>query len=128
MSWKFSCLRFFAWGHVVHNPVAAYNTIVMAGGQSNTPGVFQWGADGTTTPVNPLVHDNFINPTGVLYSIVSTYMQDPTGVVNPVTYNNVNMTTGKQLLSGRYENLPAFPATRRRPRLSSARPPSARPR
>ncbi|MFK4539646.1 hypothetical protein ABIA00_007829 [Bradyrhizobium ottawaense] len=93
-------------GHVVHNPVAAYNTIVMPGttAQTSTSGVFQWWSDGAATLVNPVIHDNYINPTGVLYSIVSTSLQDTSGVVNPVVYNNVDMTTGKQLLSGPYEN------------------------
>jgi len=91
-------------GHVVHNPVAAYNTIVMPSSGAPTSGVFQWGSGGAGTLVNPSIHDNFINPTGVRYSIVSTYLQDKTGVINPVTYNNIDMTTGKPLLSGQYEN------------------------
>jgi hypothetical protein len=74
----------------VHNPVAAYNTIVMPGNTSSSPPpVFSSGGRaGAAALVNPLIHDNYINRTGVLYSIVSTPLQDKTGVVNPVTYNN----------------------------------------
>jgi hypothetical protein len=94
-------------GNVVHNPVAAYNTIIMASTNAEAANVFQWGAGGTATLVNPQIHDNFINPQGVMYGVVSPYMQDPSGVVNPVTYNNVNLTTGKALLTGLYNSYSA---------------------
>ena len=62
-------------GNVVHNPVAAYNTIIMASTKAETANVFDWGASGgTATLVNPQIHDNYIDPTGVLYAVISPYM------------------------------------------------------
>jgi len=102
-------------GNVVHNALAAYNTIIMASTTAQTANVFQWDVDGRATLVNPQIHDNFIDPTGVLYSIISPTLQNPDGVVNPVTYNNVNLNTGRQLLSGPWNNqttgVPARPPT-----------------
>jgi hypothetical protein len=91
-------------GNVVHNPVAAYNTIIMASTNAKTANVFQWGAGGTATLVNPQIHDNYIDPTGVLYAITSPYMLDPTGVLNPITYNNWDLKIGKPMLFGPYNN------------------------
>lgn len=99
-------------GHVVRNAVAAYNTIVVAGKSS---AVFQFTAnDGVpaSTLLSPMIHDNYINPRGVLYSIIATDLHTG-GVVNPITFNNIDMTTGKPLLSGQYESrwagVPAHP-------------------
>jgi Bacterial Ig domain len=91
-------------GNVVHSPVAACNTIIMASTQAKTANIFQWDADGKATLINPQIHDNYIDPTGVLYAIVSPSMLDPTGVVNPVTYNNFDLKIGKPMLFGPYNN------------------------
>jgi len=100
-------------GNVVHNPVAAYNTIMMASTNAETANVFQWDAGGTATLVNPQIHDNFIDPKGVQYAIIAPMLQNSDGVVNPVTYNNVNLETGRQLLSGPWNShvssIPARP-------------------
>jgi hypothetical protein len=66
--------------------------------------VFQWDQQGAGTLVNPQIHDNFIDPNGVMYAVISPALQNSTGIINPVTYNNINMTVGKVLLSGPYNN------------------------
>ncbi|QPF86525.1 hypothetical protein IC762_09680 [Bradyrhizobium genosp. L] len=91
-------------GNVVHNPVAAYNTVIMASTNAETANVFQWDQGGAGTLVNPSIHDNFIDPKGVMYAVVSPTLQNASGIINPVTYNNVDLTTGKPLLSGLYNN------------------------
>lgn len=101
-------------GNVVHDPVAAHNTIIMASTHATTANVFQWqGQDGAGTLVNPVIYDNFVDPTGVQYSITAPMLHDPTGVLNPVTYDNVDLTTGKRLLFGpwnsRSSGIPAKP-------------------
>lgn len=90
-------------GGVVHDPVAAYNTIVMASTNAETANVFQWDSDGAGTLLNPVIHHNFIDPKGVMYGVVSPSLQN-SGVVNASTYDNVNMATGKPLLVGPYNN------------------------
>jgi hypothetical protein len=92
-------------GNVVHDPVAAYNTIILASTKAQTANIFQWDSGGTATLLNPQIHDNFIDPTGALYAIVSPAIQNTNGIVNPVTYNNMDLKTGKQLLSGPYNSV-----------------------
>jgi hypothetical protein len=92
-------------GNVVRGPVAAHNTIIMASTKAMTANVFQWqGQDGPDALLNPSIHDNFIDPKGVQYSVIAPMLQDTSTVVNPVTYNNVNLVTGKPLLSGPYNS------------------------
>ncbi len=91
-------------GHVVHDPVAAYNTIIMASTNAKTANVLQWCSDGAATLVNPLIHDNYVDPTGVMYAINSPYILDPTGVVGPVTYSNRDLKTGRLALFGPYNS------------------------
>jgi hypothetical protein len=87
---------------VVSNPVMAYNTLVFqnAGGSANVFQLYPGTAPGTL--VNPTVHDNFIDPTKVLYAVVSPTFGSYT--VNPTTYNNVNLTNGHAILNGPWNN------------------------
>ncbi|RYH38041.1 MAG: hypothetical protein EON54_19100 [Alcaligenaceae bacterium] len=91
-------------GNVVHDPVAAYNTIIMASTAAQTANVFQWDSGGSGTLLNPQIHDNFIDPKGVMYGIVSPVLQNSSGVTNPVTYNNMDLSTGKQILNSQYNS------------------------
>lgn len=90
---------------VVNNAIADHNTIVFpantAGG--NTSSVFNWGlGGGAGTLVNPSIHDNFVDATGVLYQPISTYYED-TGIKNPMSYGNWNLPSNKGLFNGPYE-------------------------
>ncbi len=91
-------------GNVVHSPVAAYNTIIMTSTAARSANVFQWDSDGRATLLNPQIHDNFIDPTGVMYGIVSPVLHTVDGVINPVSYNNINLLNGKQLLNSLYNS------------------------
>ena len=103
-------------GTTVSNPVMAYNTIVALGATGHNlndnlsngafANIFQITAnDGVSASkvLNPSIHDNFIDPTGVMYAI-----QLPLGnsgnLVNPTSYNEFNMTNGGRLLNGPYQN------------------------
>ncbi|QPF86524.1 right-handed parallel beta-helix repeat-containing protein [Bradyrhizobium genosp. L] len=96
-------------GNVVHHPVAAYNTIIMASTSANAANVFQWDSGGTGTLVNPEIHDNFIDPRGVLYAVISPTLHHLDGVVNPTSYGNYNLRTAKLILSGPYNSLSSVP-------------------
>jgi hypothetical protein len=102
-------------GKMIHEPVAAFNTIVMKSINAKAANVFQWDSQGQRTLINPQIHDNFIDPTGVLYAVISPVLQNSEGIVDPVTYNNVNLATGKAMLNGPWNNntvaVPARPPT-----------------
>ena len=84
-------------GNVVHEPVAAFNTIVMKSINAQAANVFQWDSQGQRTLINPQIHDNFIDPTGVLYAVISPVLQNSEGIVDPVTYNNVTVGTNPMM-------------------------------
>jgi hypothetical protein len=91
--------------NVVHDPVAAFNTIIMKSTNAESANVFQWDSQGKGTLLNPQIHDNFVDPTGVMYAVVSPVLQNTDGsIVAPVTYNNMNLVTGKPLLNGPWNN------------------------
>lgn len=96
-------------GHTVYNPMVAYNTILFTGLQSQGfSSVFNITAgDGNSASktLNPVVHDNYVDGSGVMYSINSPDMHDSSqNVVNPVTYQNVNLKTGNLWLWGPYNS------------------------
>jgi hypothetical protein len=91
-------------GKAVQNAVAAFNTIIMASTHALTANIFQWSGDGAGALVNPIIHDNYIDPRGLQYAVVAPMLQDSKAVVNPVTYDNIDLNTGKILLSGPYNN------------------------
>jgi hypothetical protein len=98
---------------VVNNPVMAFNTLIFqnSGGSANAFQLYPGTAVGTLT--NPVVHDNFIDPTKITYAITFLPLDSGGGVVNPTTYGNVDMTTGHAILDGPYNsrtaNIPSNP-------------------
>ena len=87
---------------IVQGPVATHNTIIMPAGAGNSASGFQWGIGDPGTLVNPSIHDNYFDGRGILYANISVYLHK--GVVNPTTYNNINLTDGKPVLLGPYES------------------------
>ena len=98
-------------GNTVHNPTIAYNTIVLPG-SGQTANVFDLSASSGAC-VNPTVYDNYIDPTGAVYGILSPYQNQ---LANLTTYNNVNLGNGATILftatnsqSGAPSSSPAAP-------------------
>jgi hypothetical protein len=94
---------------VVRNPEIAFNTLVLRslGGMPNAFQLHSGTAPGTL--LNPSVHDNYIDPTAVSYAIIFF----DSAAVNPTTWGNINLKTGKAILNGPWNsqtaNVPAGP-------------------
>ena len=110
--------------NVVRNVSLAYNTLIFRndGGSAN---VFQlYPGTAPSTLLDPTVHDNFIDPTKVLYAVVFFPLDAGSALINPTTYNNMSLITGKRILNGPYNSqtasIPANPPAA--PRIISRTP------
>jgi hypothetical protein len=79
----------------VNNPVVAYNTAVAAHWINSWIVVTEGATDSPSQIINPSVHDNYLT----YYPAIDTSwtMYDsayPGGLINPNSYNNINLATG----------------------------------
>ncbi|MCE4225043.1 hypothetical protein HCU64_14885 [Methylobacterium sp. C25] len=96
-------------GQTVEALEIGHNTLIFRGeGTARFANVFDISVDGGAV-LNPTIHDNFVDSTGVLYGIWSPYYNELT---NPIYYDNRDLTKGAPLRAGPYNSRTAGVPTR----------------